>query len=81
MKSIINTISRVFMIAIMSISSIATAFAHPGHGVLNPEGEGVEHFISSPYHIAAAVLVTIVLAVVFIKYRKAIVLLFSRSKK
>ncbi len=81
MKNTLNTISRIFMIAFMSIGSVATAFAHPGHGVLSQQSEGVEHFISSPYHIAVGVVITIVLAVVFIKYRKAIVLLFNRIKK
>lgn len=80
MKNTINTISKIFIIAILSLSSIASALAHPGHGLLNQQGEGIEHFITSPYHIAVGVIITIVLAVVFIRYRKAVTWIFNRKK-
>jgi len=81
MKNTINTISRIFIIAILSLSSVSSALAHPGHGLFNQQGEGIEHFITSPYHIVFGVLITIVLAVIFIKYRKAITWVFNRNKK
>ncbi len=80
MKNTINTISRIFMIIAMSLGGVTSALAHPGHGLLNKNGEGIEHYLTSPYHLTVGLITTAVLAVIFIKFRKNIILAFSRKK-
>ncbi len=80
MKNTINTISRIIMIIAMSFGAVTSALAHPGHGLLNKNGEGIEHYLTSPYHLAVGLLTTVVLAVILIKFRKYIIMAFSPKK-
>ena len=81
MKNTINIISRIFTVVMMSLGTVTSVLAHPGHGLLNKNGEGIEHFVASPYHITIGLVITAVLAIILIKYRKSIILAFNRNKK
>jgi heme A synthase len=81
MKNTISIISRTFMVVLIGLVTVTSALAHPGHGLLNQDGEGIEHFVTSPYHLAIGLVITVVLAVVLIKFRKSIILAFNRNKK
>ncbi len=79
MKNAINVISKVVLTIVMSLG-VTSAWAHPGHGLLNQNGEGIEHYLTSPYHIAVGLLTTVVLAVILIRFRKSILVAFGRRK-
>ena len=68
------------MIIVLSMGAVTSVLAHPGHGLLNTNGEGIEHYLTSPYHLFVGLVTTVVLAVIFIKYRKYIIVAFRRKK-
>lgn len=66
-----NGISAVIRKFLLSLSLVVLAVcgvtAHPGHGLIDKNSEGIEHFILDPYHLLWILALTAVLFYVAIR--------------
>jgi hydrogenase/urease accessory protein HupE len=70
MESIIS-ISRKCVLSIsLLLAACALAKAHPGHGIIGSGNEGIEHFISDPYHICWMIALTVLFFYGFVRLKK-----------